>query len=200
MKRYDRAYFDRWYRDPRRRTRTEAELRRHVALVVAMTEYVLERPLRTVLDVGCGEGAVRPLLKRLRPRARYTGIDPSQYAVQRYGARRDVRAGTLAGLADHAEPAHADLILCSDVLHYLSAPEVEEGLERLSERLIGVAYLPVFTSADPIQGDLRGWYRRPPSYYRRLFARSRLVSYGPHCYITAARAAGLAALERSPAS
>ena len=48
-KTYDRAYFDRWYRqggigDPRR-------LARKVALAVATAEYHLERPLRTVLDI-----------------------------------------------------------------------------------------------------------------------------------------------------
>jgi hypothetical protein len=54
---YDRAYFDRWYRDPRTRIHVRAAVERKVALAVATTEYLLQRPLRSVLDVGCGENA-----------------------------------------------------------------------------------------------------------------------------------------------
>ena len=54
-KSYDRHYFQHWYRDqaihdPRR-------LARKVALAVAVAEHHLERPVRSVLDIGCGEGA-----------------------------------------------------------------------------------------------------------------------------------------------
>ena len=35
-KEYDRAYFDRWYRNPRHRVKSEAELRRKVAMIVAL--------------------------------------------------------------------------------------------------------------------------------------------------------------------
>ena len=45
-KRYDRAYFDRWYR--RGGIGGARRLARKVALAVATAEYHLERPLRTV--------------------------------------------------------------------------------------------------------------------------------------------------------
>ena len=54
MKRYDRAYFDHWYRGERVRPR--AELERRVRLALAAAEYALGRPVRRALDVGCGEG------------------------------------------------------------------------------------------------------------------------------------------------
>ena len=47
--RFDRAYFDRWYRDPRRRLFDSAEIGRRAGLVIFMAEYVLERPVRSAL-------------------------------------------------------------------------------------------------------------------------------------------------------
>jgi SAM-dependent methyltransferase len=85
-KQYDRAYFDTWYR--RRGIGDARRLGRKVALAVATAEYHLERPIRTVLDIGCGEGAWRAPLLRLRPSIRYLGFDSSDYAVARYGRAR----------------------------------------------------------------------------------------------------------------
>ena len=75
-KRYDRDYFDRWYR--KGGIGGTRRLARKVALAVATAEYHLERPLRTVLDIGCGEGAWRAPLSQLRPHARYLGLVPSE--------------------------------------------------------------------------------------------------------------------------
>lgn len=190
MKRYDRAYFDRWYRDPRHRVRTAAALRREVAMVVGIAEHVLERPLRSVLDVGCGEGAWQPVLRRLRPAARYTGVEPSEYAVRRFGARRGIVRGSLATLDEALPREPVDLVLCSDVLHYVRAAELERGLAQLRPRIAGVAYLPLLTSADDFDGDRRGWLRRSPSWYRDLFARHDLVSCGMSCWVGGTRVLG----------
>ena len=96
-KRYDKTYFDTWYRQ--RGIGDTARLARKVALAVATAEYHLERPLRTVLDIGCGEGVWRAPLLKLRPKARYLGFDSSEYAVRRFGARRNLH---LASFADFA--------------------------------------------------------------------------------------------------
>ncbi len=82
-KTYDRAYFDKWYR--RGEIGGSARLARKVALAVATAEYHLERPIRSVLDIGCGEGAWRAPLLKLRPKASYLGFDSSDYAIARYG-------------------------------------------------------------------------------------------------------------------
>lgn len=49
-KTYDAAYFQRWYRHAD--IGGSARLARKVALAVATAEYYLERPIRSVLDVG----------------------------------------------------------------------------------------------------------------------------------------------------
>ncbi|CRD47608.1 hypothetical protein BN1263180041 [Stenotrophomonas maltophilia] len=66
-KTYDAAYFQRWYR--RADIGGSARLARKVTLAVASAEYYLERPIRSVLDIGCGEGAWRAPLLKLRPRS-----------------------------------------------------------------------------------------------------------------------------------
>ena len=87
-KQYGAAYFKRWYRG--RQATPRAELARKAAMAVAMAEFYLQRPIRSVLDVGCGEGAWRAPLLALRPRLRYQGLDPSEYAVARYGRARNI--------------------------------------------------------------------------------------------------------------
>ncbi|MGO4776289.1 methyltransferase, partial [Lysobacter sp. 2RAB21] len=92
-KQYDRDYFQRWYRDPALKDQAiggAARLTRKVALTVATAEYHLERPIRSVLDIGCGEGPWRAPLLKLRPRLQYLGFDSSQYATARFGRSRNL--------------------------------------------------------------------------------------------------------------
>lgn len=196
MKRYDRAYFERWYRDPRSRVKTPADVARKVRMVVGVAEYVLGRPVRSVLDVGCGEGSWRSILRRLRPRASYVGVDPSEYVVRRFGRSRNIRHGGLADLDRHGWSEPFDLIVCCDVLNYLPTRDVTRGLGHVRDLLGGIAYLEIFTAADGVSGDTRGWHRRPGSFYRRLFDRLELTACGLHCYAAAAAAEHVTQLER----
>jgi SAM-dependent methyltransferase len=196
MKRYDAAYFDRWYRNPRSRVASRADRARKVRMVVGIAEYFLERPLRSVLDVGCGEGAWQPILLRLRPGVRYVGVDPSPYAVGRFGRSRNVRLGRLASLDEHRFRGRFDLVVCSDVLHYLGPRELERGLRHVRELIGCVAYLETFTAQDGFVGDRKGFHERGPDFYRRLFRRIGLVPCGMQCYVPRELAAVAPALER----
>lgn len=197
VKRYDRDYFDKWYRDPRHRVSTAAGVARKVRMVVGVAEYLLGRPLRRALDVGAGEGTWRAALRRLRPRLDYVGVDPSDYAVRRFGAARNLRQGTFATLARAAGPGPFDLVVCCDVLQYVGDDELRPGLGQLRDLLGGVAFLEAYTSADAVEGDLRGWHRRTPAEYRALFQGAGLTACGLHCYAAAPVAAATAALERA---
>jgi SAM-dependent methyltransferase len=196
-KRYDREYFERWYRDPRTRVDSPAALARKARLALSAAEHLLGRPVRRVLDVGCGEGAWGVALRRLRPRLGYVGVDDSAYAVRRFGARRNIRRGTVGALGELGLGGPFDLVVCCDVLHYVPTDELARGVPALAELLgDGVAYVELFTSADEIEGDLLGFHQRPPSFYRRLFRRAGLVPRGLHCWVGAERAGEGAALER----
>ena len=183
MKRYDRAYFDRWYRNPRSRVVTPAVIARKAHLVVSIAEYFIGGSVRSVLDVGCGEGAWYEALKRMRPRISYLGIDPSPYVVERYGGRRNIRLGSFGDVAEHADGRMFDVIICSDVMQYVAARELRSGLEQIADHAGGVAFLEAHTTADEMMGDMRGWQRRTPRYYRSLFAEVGLIACGPHCYL-----------------
>lgn len=199
-KRYDRSYFEKWYRDPRHRVSTGAAVARKVRMVLGVADYLLGRPVRRVLDVGCGEGAWLLALRRLRPAIAYVGVDPSDYAVRRFGRARNLRRGTLATLDGAAGPGPFDLVVCCDVLQYVSDDELRLGLAHVRALLGGVAFLEAYTSADEVEGDLRGWQSRTPAAYRALFRAADLTPCGLHCYAAPAVAANTAALERAGAT
>src|SRR5206468_7707617 len=90
MKSYDRAYFDRWYRDPVDRVATGDSLRRKVRMAVSIAEFLLGRRIRTVVDIGCGEAPWYRALRALRKEVRYIGVESSEYALERYGAARNI--------------------------------------------------------------------------------------------------------------
>lgn len=192
-KQYDREYFDRWYRGaglggPQR-------LARKVALAVATAEYHLERPIRTVLDIGCGEGAWRAPLLKLRPKLDYLGFDSSQYAIERHGARRNLHWARFADF-EHLRPCPpVDLLICADVLHYLPAREIDRGLAGLAELCGGVAFLETFTRQDQTIGDDDGFLRRPASFYRNRLHAVGLQPLGSHCWLSPALVEDATALE-----
>lgn len=181
-KAYDRQYFDRWYRESRDAPAQARALPRRVRLAVAAAEYLLERPIRSVLDVGCGEGRWRPLLLRVRPRIRYLGIDSSPYVVGRYGRRRNVRFGRFGELGRLGLKGRFDLIVCSDVLHYVPLAEARSGLRAIERLLGGVAFLELFTGEDDTVGDDEGFVPRSRSAYLRLVRAAGLIHLGIHCY------------------
>lgn len=197
-KAYDRAYFDRWYRSARR-VATPAGTRRKAALALAAAEFLLGRDVRSVLDVGCGEGQWRGVLRRMRPGLRWVGVDPSPYVVRRFGRRRGIRPGSFAQLDTLRLGGPFDLIVCADVLHYLDRREIERGLPGLVRRLRGLAWIEAYTVEDVIGGDRTGWHVRRAAWYRNAFAAAGLVPAGLNSWVTPAFAdARLASLERPP--
>ncbi len=182
LKRYDKGYFDKWYRG-RGRVHGAGEVRRKVALTVAVAEYFLRRSLRSVLDIGCGEGAWLDHLRSIRPKISYIGLDPSDYAVERFGASRNIRQAAFADLPSLHFNRRFDLIVCSDVLHYVAQNDIRSGIGEIVRVLGGVAFIEVLTREDEIIGDLQGLTRRPAEWYRRLFNEAGLVQVAPYSWL-----------------
>lgn len=192
-KHYDRAYFDRWYRHGG--IGHAARLARKVALAVATAEYHLERPLRSVLDIGCGEGAWHAPLRKLRPNARYIGFDSSEYAITRYGRSRNLHLAQF-GDFEHLRPCPpVDLLICSDILHYLPTRELDRGLPALADLCGGLAFIEVFTRSDGAEGDEHEFKRRSAAFYRDRLRALGLHPLGSHCWLAPARVPQAAALE-----
>ena len=153
-------------------------------MTVGIAEYFLRRKLRTVLDVGAGEGRWGVELRRMRPGVRYVGLDPSEFIVRRYGRRRGIRRGSFETLPDLAVGRGYDLIVCADMLQYVANAPLKRGVHHLASLLGGVAFLEAYTSGDDMEGDLEGWHPRTKAEYRRIFRGAGLVACGMHCYLS----------------
>ncbi len=196
MKRYDKDYFDRWYRDPRHQVVSRSEIARRALHLVATAEKLLERPVARVLDVCCGEGPWREALLRLRPRVSYRGVDSSPYVVERYGKTRGILLGTFGTLDAVVDEGDFDLILCIDSLQYIPDNELAPGLGAITERLRGVACIEAFTTQDRLVGDKTDWHDRTPAFYQRVFSAAGLTPIGLHCWVPPSLALDLQVFER----
>lgn len=152
-------------------------------MAVSVAEYFLRRSIRSVLDVGCGEGAWREHLRELRPRVTYLGLDPSPYVVERFGRARNIRQATFGELKAQRLRSF-DLVVCSDVLHYVDEHEIRPGVAELARLTDGLAYLEVLTREDDISGDLEGFLRRPGRWYRGVFTSVGFTSVAPYCWLS----------------
>lgn len=195
MPHYDRAYFNRWYRAERTRVFTPAEIERRVRFVIDAAEHVNERPVRRVLDVCCGEGHWQPVVKRLRPAAHYTGVDVSEYAIQRFGKRRNLRLGRFGELANLGLEGPFDLIVCTGALYYIETAEVAVGLRAIGELLEGVAFLEIFTEGDELTGNIGDIRHRSAAEYDRMMSAARLRHLGLHLWINEERAGEMTEFE-----
>lgn len=190
--RFNKAYFDHWYRNPRTRVSTKASTERKARLAVATAEFHLGRPVRTVLDVGCGEGQWRAVLKSMRPRITYTGIDSSPYVVERFGRNRNIILGEFGNLPPLK--GYYDLIVCSDLLYYLDDDQLNRGLPLLAAHLDGVAFLEAYCLSEEFVGDTL-IVPRTAEEYVRIFNKAGFHACGSHCYTGPSLHGQLSAME-----
>jgi SAM-dependent methyltransferase len=195
-KTYDQAYFDKWYRSADHAVGSPAELNRKVAMVLAQAEFYLGHPVRNVLDIGCGEAPWRAVLRKMRPGIDYRGLEASEYAVARYGRSRNIGYARFGQLAELRFETRFDLIVCTDVLHYLKPAEIRAGLTGIGEMLEGLAFLELFTREDDPGGDREGFLSRPARWYRDAFSEVGLLAVGSQCYAGPRLSRHVASLER----
>lgn len=182
-KQYDQAYFDRWYRDTGR-VKEPQSLMRKVRMAVAIAEFQLGRAIENVIDIGCGEGAWLAPLRALRPRVRYLGLDSSEYAIARFGRARNLRLLRFEQLAEQRFDETYDLLVCSDVMHYVPTPVLLRGLSGFAEIGHGVAFMDLFAKGDAFVGDREDFQPRTAAWYRKVFAKNGWYSCGSHCYLS----------------
>jgi len=165
---FDAGFYQRYYVDPRTRVASRADAVRLGRFVCAYTAY-LGFTVRRVLDAGCGLGHLRMPVREFFPRARYVGLDASEYLCRRYG--------WIEGkISDYAPRQPFDLVFCHDVLQYLPDGEASRSLANLARLSQGALYFSVLTredwrrNADRARTD-SGVHLRPTAWYRTRLLR-----------------------------
>jgi len=165
---FDAAYYRRFYGDAATRSVTPAEVARQMAFVTAYLRH-LRLPVNRILDLGCGLGLMRAPLLEAFPRARYTGVERSEYLCERMGWLH-------GSVVDFATRHPFDLVLCHDVLQYLDAAAAGDAIDNLARLCRGALYLGVLSredwerNCDRERTDERV-FLRPARWYRRRLAR-----------------------------
>ena len=160
---FDAGFYRRYYRDPATRVASREDALRLGRFICAFTAY-LGFTVRRVLDAGCGLGHMRKAVHEDFPRARYVGLDPSEYLARRHGWVR-------TSIARYTPRAPFDLVVCHDVLQYLPDREAARALSNLARLCRGTLYFSVLTTEDWRRNADRGrtdsavWLR-PVAWYR----------------------------------
>jgi hypothetical protein len=118
-----------------------------------------------------------------------------EYAIRRYGARRNLHYANFVDFEQLRPCLPVDLLICSDVLHYLPTRVLTRGLPGLADLCAGVAFIEVFSKEDETEGDNVDFQPRPAKFYRQRFDAIGFRFVGSHCWLSPALAEHASALE-----
>jgi len=188
---FDAAYYTRFYRDARTRVADKKSVRRLADFVCTYLRF-LSLPVREVLDLGCGLGHWRQAIAAHHPRARYVGVETSDYLCRRKGWRR-------GSVVDYEHGHSVDLVVCQGVLQYLEDDAVGKAIKNLARATHAALYLEALTTEDwedncDRQATDAAVHLRPANFYRRALRR-HFTSCGGGVYVRHG-AAALFELER----
>jgi hypothetical protein len=176
--RFDAGYYDRYYHRPATAVVTPEMQRHEVAFVVAFCRHI-ELDVKRFTDAGAGTGWWAKEFAKRYPSCRYIEtLDASEAACRLYGHRR-VELQKLGG-------RESDLVVCRDVLRYLSDTDAEKAIRRLKRKCRGVLYLHVITREDEIDeeaSDMTGYFRST-SWYRRRFSDAGFIDCGMGLFVS----------------
>jgi len=173
---FDAAYFRRFYVDPATRVVTAGEMRSRAALIASILRHV-QIPVRRILDAGCGLGLLRKPFADLYPRASYSGLETSPYLCKRFGWVR-------GSVSDFAPRKPFDLVICYDVLQYLSDAEARRAIANLVKLTRASLYVSALTTEDWRENcdrsrTDRSVHLRSAAWYRRCLRKSfRYIGFG----------------------
>jgi SAM-dependent methyltransferase len=155
---------------------TPAEMATRARLIAAILAQA-GIPVRRILDVGCGLGLLRKPFAAVLPRARYTGVDASEYLCARFG-------WVQGSVVDHVPATPADLAVCYDVLQYLDERDAARAIVNFTRLTRAALYVSALTredwrdNCDRSRTD-RAVHLRPGEWYRRrLQRRFRYLGFG----------------------
>ncbi len=165
---FNSAYFRKYYINIATRVTTAAEMRRRARLIAAILDQA-RVPVRSILDAGCGIGLLRKPFAEVLPRARYLGIETSEYLCAQY-------AWIKGSVVDYAPRSRSDLVVCYDVLQYLDDRDAGRAIANLAKLTRAAIYLSALTREDWRENCDRtrtdsAVHLRPGDWYRRRLRR-----------------------------
>lgn len=191
---FDEAYYQRYYFNKKTRVIDPEHLDHLGAFVCNYLQYV-HVPVHRVLDVGCGIGLWRDIIKRHFPKAQYHGIEYSEYLCERFGWEH-------GSVLDYQSAAPFDLVICQGVLPYLSAAHAKLAMHNLGLLCQGALYVEAVTREDWEQNTIDetltdpGQFKHPVRLYRRGLAEG-FIELGGGLWFSRQAQVPLFALERS---
>lgn len=162
------GYFRKFYLNAATRVVSAGEMRTRARLIAAVLAQATI-PVRSIIDAGCGIGLLRKPFAEVLPRARYRGLEASEYLCGRYG-------WTKGSVIDYVPKTPADLVVCYDVLQYLDDRSAARAIANLARLSRAALYVSALTreywrdNCDRSRTD-RAVHLRPGEWYRRRLLR-----------------------------
>jgi 2-polyprenyl-3-methyl-5-hydroxy-6-metoxy-1,4-benzoquinol methylase len=173
---FNAAYFRKFYSNAATRVVSAAEMYSRAALIAGALRQC-QIPVRSILDAGCGIGLLRKPFTALLPRARYEGLEASEYLCGRFGWIQ-------GSIIDFAPRKAFDLVVCYDVLQYLSDAQAVRAIHNLSKLTRAALYVSALTTEDWRENcdrsrTDRAVHLRSGAWYRRRLNKSfRYIGFG----------------------
>lgn len=137
---FDARYYRRFYLSAATRAMSQPETERRAAAVANIVAQH-ELPVKRILDMGCGLGWFKAPLQAVFPKARYTGVEYSEYLCEELGWQH-------GSVVDYRGRGQFDLVICCDVLQYLDDSSAIRAINNLARLCRGALYLHVPTRHD----------------------------------------------------
>lgn len=164
---FNKAYYDRFYRNPRTRAVTPAAAKRQAAFIANYLRY-MEVPVKRIADIGCGLGDVLRALGAEYPKAKTQGVEISPYLCAEYGWQE-------GSVVDYKSTKPFDVVVCNDVIAYLDDKQCALALKNLAALTNSAAFLGILTEEDWALCDQDrtdpNQYLRPKAWYEKRLGR-----------------------------
>ncbi len=165
---FDSAYFRKYYFNTATRVTTATEMRGRAQLIAAILRHA-GITVRSILDAGCGIGLLRKPFAEALPRARYEGLEASDYLCARY-------QWTKGSVVDFTPRSASDLVVCYDVLQYVGDRDAARAIANLAKLSSAAIYVSALTREDWRANCDRtrtdgAVHLRPGDWYRRRLRR-----------------------------
>ena len=162
--------------NPATRVVTSSEMRSRATLIAAILTH-LQIPVGSILDAGCGIGLLRRPFAAVLPRARYVGLECSDYLCRRYGWQQ-------GSVTTHEPRKPFDLLICYDVLQYLDDLQAARAIGNFARLTRAALYVSALTredwrdNCDRSRTD-RAVHLRSGAWYRRRLGKAfHYVGFG----------------------